>query len=379
MAFGLYLHFPFCRNKCSYCDFYKELYDAGLESRFYEALTIETELTAGQPSHVDREIATIFIGGGTPSLMNLDRLAAWFEQLRKYYHIPPGIEISLENNPDSITREKLDAFKALGITRPTFGVQSFNPDLLQLLNRKHKPVDSHRSVYLANALGFPTFGCDLIFGLPEQTSKLLAADLDEMIDLDPPHISFYQLTVEPGTKLAERVASGTLKMPDQELSLAMYRGGCQRMEEAGYVRYEVSSFAKPGHECRHNLSYWDGSDYLGLGPSAHSFMLGQRYANTSSVFEYIQSLNRGELPVVHDESGREERMVEAIMLGLRTARGIDRQLFASRYGQSVESTVNRQQFDLMVESGYIIPDDGTIRLSDEGVYIADDIIRRLVT
>ena len=257
-------------------------------------------------------------------------------------------------------------------------MQSFHPELLKLLNRKHKIEDSHRAVYLTNALRFKTFGADLIFALPKQTSRMLSNDLDQLIELDPPHVSFYQLTVEPDTPLARRVENGTLKPLDEELTLAMYRGGCERLAEAGYERYEVSSFAKPGHECRHNINYWEGGDYLGLGPSAHSFVRGQRFANVSSVQQYIHVLSQKEFPTEIDESGVEERMIEAIMLGLRMTRGIDRREFAERFGRNVEEQLDRRQYDLLVESGHVIPDRGRIRLSDTGFFLADEITRRLL-
>lgn len=378
MPFGLYVHFPFCRNKCSYCDFYKELYDARLEVRFFSALKIETELAAMTYSGTDREISTIFIGGGTPTLANIELFAGWLAQLRQLFVIPDDIEFSLENNPDSITVDKLATFKELGVNRPTYGVQSFNSQLLQLLNRKHNPTDSARAVYLTNALGFKNFGADLIFGLPKQTTQMLSDDLDAMVDLDPPHISYYQLTVEPNTTLAERVNSGSLVMPDPDLSLAMYRGGCARFADAGYVRYEVSSFAKPGYECLHNQRYWDGSDYLGLGPSAHSFMHGQRFANVGDVHEYVKQLSMGKRPLVADVSGSKERMVEAIMLGLRTTRGIDRHQFAMRFGSVVEDRIDLRQYEMFIKSGHVIDESGAIRLSDDGICVADEIIRRLV-
>ncbi|RME27610.1 MAG: coproporphyrinogen III oxidase family protein, partial [Candidatus Zixiibacteriota bacterium] len=229
MPFGLYLHFPFCRNRCSYCDFYKELYQAGLEKDFFDALAVETELVAEEYAALDNEIATIYVGGGTPSLVNLDFFATWLDQLRSLFYVGPEIEFSFENNPDSVTREKLLRLKELGVNRPVFGIQSFRPDLLKLLNRRHEPNDSHRCIYLANALGFDNYGVDIIFGLPKQNSEALSRDLDQIIDLAPPHISFYQLTVEPGTALADRVASGALKMPDPDFSFGLYRGGCERL------------------------------------------------------------------------------------------------------------------------------------------------------
>ncbi|MEW6051693.1 MAG: radical SAM family heme chaperone HemW [Candidatus Zixiibacteriota bacterium] len=377
MPFGLYVHFPFCRNKCSYCDFYKELYDVDLETKFFKALMIETELAAEAHGSTDREISTIFIGGGTPSLVNLGKFEEWLGLIRRLFIMPQGIEFSVENNPDSINVENLKAFKELGVNRPTYGIQSFNPKLLKLLNRKHNPEHSQKAVYLTNALGYTNFGVDMIFGLPRQTTRMLSADLDQIIDLEPPHISFYQLTVETGTTLAERVKAGSLVMPSQEVTMSLYRGGCERMAEAGYHRYEVSSFAKPGFECKHNLGYWVGDDYLGLGPSAHSFMNGERFANVPSVTKYIGSLLKRERPVIRDESGEEERMEEAIMLGLRMSRGIDRHQFALRFGQPIEDRLDLKQYELFINSGHLITEGETLRLSDEGILLADEITRRL--
>ena len=378
MPVGLYVHFPFCTNKCSYCDFYKELYDTDIEERYYNALTIETEMLAESLPTQSREISSIYVGGGTPSLTRLGRFADWLERLRRLFVLPKDIEFSLEHNPETVSREKLALFKQLGVNRPVFGIQSFNLQLLKLLGRRHDPRDSHRAIYLANALGYENFGVDLIFGLPKQTSKQMSADLDEVIDLDPPHISFYQLTVELGTPLAEKVTAGKIRMPDSELSMAMYRGGLEQLRDSGYMRYEVSSFAKPGHECQHNLRYWEGGDYIGLGPSAHSFINNQRYANRPNTLEYINLLLKGERPLEVDHSGIEERMTEAILLGLRTSRGINRRQFAGRFGRPLEERLDRKQYDLFVESGHLIPDRGNLRLSDEGILVADEITRRLL-
>ncbi|HUV31775.1 MAG TPA: radical SAM family heme chaperone HemW [Acidobacteriota bacterium] len=378
MSLGLYLHFPFCHNRCLYCDFYKELHDPALESRFYEALRIETELAAVQSGTSDHEVATIYVGGGTPSLTSLELFGTWLRQVKSVFHVSPQVEFSFENNPEFVIPELLAGLKDLGVNRPTFGVQSFNPRLLHLLDRRHSPDDCHRAIYLANTLAFENYGVDLLFGIPHQTSKLLSADLDQLVDLDPPHISFYQLTVEDGTPLQEDVRVGRLTVPGDELTTAHYRAVTETLRDAGYERYEVSSFAKPGCECKHNLRYWTGDDYLGLGPSAHSFIQGRRFANRRSVTDYIDSLARGRRPLVVDESGTEQRMLETIMLSLRTARGINRRRFRQRFGHSLEERLDRTQYDMFVESGHLIPDRGSLRLSDDGILVADEITRRLI-
>ena len=378
MPLGLYLHYPFCRNRCSYCDFYKELHNQELQKQFFDALKTETELIAEQYSGSMRRIRSIFIGGGTPSLMPVELLSDWLDQIRKLFVVEDDFEFSIETNPESVSLELLEFYRSIGVNRPLFGVQSFNRQLLKLLDRKHSPKDSYRAVYHANALGFSNFGLDLIFGLPGQSGEMLAADLEQFLALAPPHISFYQLTIEDGTVLADRVAAGSLRLPDEEINLAMYRTGVQQMEEAGYRRYEVSSFAKPGFECRHNLGYWNGDEYLGLGPSAHSFFDGQRFFNHDNLLLYIESLNNGQLPQVVDESGPEERMTEAILLGLRTTQGISRKKFSQRFGVSLRERLDLSQYRMLVESGHLLPGGGKLRLSDEGFYLVDEITRRLL-
>jgi oxygen-independent coproporphyrinogen-3 oxidase len=318
------------------------------------------------------------VGGGTPNLTDLSLFADWLAHARRHFDIAERIEFSIECNPEFVTLENLRALQQLGINRPVFGIQSFNTKLLKLLDRRHNPHHSHAAIYYANALGFKNWGVDLIFGLPGQSSKLLSADMDQLLEYEPPHISFYQLTVEEGTPLAERVRQGKVRLPDQELSLALYRGGVEKMADSGYRRYEVSSFAREGFECRHNLGYWEGGDFIGLGPSAHSFLANIRFANWPNVHDYIASLKSGILPRTIDESGLEERMNEAIMLGLRTSRGISRSAFANRFGHALESRLDRKQYALLVESGHIIPDRGMLRLSDEGIYVADEITQRLL-
>ncbi len=378
MPFGLYLHFPFCRHECSYCGFYKESYDRSREREFYRALMKETELAAARFAAHDTQISSIFVGGGTPSLTSIELFSKWLNLLRRLFRVPEGIEFTIECNPESATLEALEAFRRLGVNRPVIGVQSFDVKFLSLLGRRHQPHDSQRVVYQVNALGFCNFGVDLIYGLPGQTSRMLSADLDQLIDLNPPHISFYELVVKEGTRLCDQVASGEVRMPDRELTRAMYHGGTTRLQDAGYVRYEVCSFAKPGFEGRYNSDHWDGMDYLGLGPSARSFMQGEQGINPSSLADYIDILAEGRLPAVVDDSDSTEHMTEAIMLGLRTTQGISRSRFSRRFGIPVEDRLDREQYELLLESGHLVSGRNRLRLSEEGISLADRIARRLL-
>ncbi len=354
------------------------MHDAASEKHFWAALHTETELAAAALGESTRSISTIFVGGGTPSMIGIEQFANWLHLAKSLFHVPDNIEFSFECNPDSVTLELMQTLKSLGVTRPTIGIESFDTRALKSLNRPQTVEDCQRAVYYAHALGFRTFGVDLIFGLPNQTTKKLSKDLDQLVDLEPPHISYYQLTVEPGTRLHEQVSANKVRMPGDQLMHAMYKGGYERFLARGYERYEVSSFAKPGHQSEHNKGYWTGRNYLGFGPSAHSFMDGKRFVNTPDLRSYVRSLRKGELPRAIEDSGSAERMMEAVMVGLRTTVGIDRVIFTERYGQSLDDLLDRRQYDMLVESGHLLPEGTQLRLSDEGMLLADEITRRIL-
>jgi len=315
-----------------------------------------------------------------------------------------NVEFSFEINPESCERTLLERLLELGVNRPVFGVQSFDERLLKLLSRTHELRQVHEAVYLANALGFDTYGCDLLYALPGQTGKMLSSDLDQMTELEPPHVSFYQLTVEPGTELERQVTHGKLKLPDQDFAQALYSAGYEHFKDRGYERYEVCSFAKPStaapdpqgqvpgrslylpktelhplpaHACRHNLNYWTGGEYLGLGPAAHSFIDGRRFSNAANLYEYMEVLEKGRRPIIEDRSGVKERMFEAIMLGLRTSRGIDRAEFECRFHRPLSDAIDLRQCELLLNSRHLVDADACLRLSDEALILADEITRRL--
>lgn len=378
MPLGIYLHYPFCSNRCDYCDFYKEVYEVDAEREFFAALRSETDLAIDRFQLQDRHVTSLFIGGGTPSLAHLDLLAEWVAQIRSRLNVNNNAEFSVESNPESVSLPLLRSWRELGVNRPLFGIQSFDTKLLRRLGRRHRPVDSQRAIYHANALGYRNYGVDMIFGLPGQTTKMLSADLDQILDLEPPHVSFYQLTLESGTRMARTVARGRIRLPDQETSAAMYRGGVEKLAESGYDRYEVSSFARKGFECRHNLGYWVGDDYLGLGPSAHSFIDGNRFANCADLRQYVSTVNNSELPHTPDRSGPEERMAEAIMLGLRLTQGISREQFHHRFGFQVDDRLDPDQYRILIDSEHLVDSDDHLRLSADGLCLADEITRRLL-
>jgi len=378
MALSLYIHFPFCTNLCSYCDFYKVRHDENLEAEYFRALATELNLAADSIEPDKRKIETIYLGGGTPSLIEPALLEKLLSDLKSRFTFKPNLEFTLEINPESIDAERLTAYKELGVNRPVFGIQSFNIRLLKTLNRRHKLDDSFRAVYLARVLGLDNFGIDMIFGLPKQTGKRLSDDLNQLIDLSPPHVSYYQLTVEKNTPLEKKITGGKLRLPADDMTAAMYLAVNLECKKHNLHRYEVSSFALPGHECRHNLRYWEGGEYLGLGPSAHSFIENRRFANSPDLKLYFEKLSAGHRPLVFDTDNIESRMAEAIMLGLRTSRGISRKDFLMRFGIPAERIIDTQNLRILSQANLIDPGKEYIRLTDTGFPLADEIIRRLV-
>ena len=378
MSLSLYIHYPFCTNLCSYCDFYKIRCDADTEAAYFKALTAELALASGMIDPDDREIETIYFGGGTPSLINLSLLEKFLNELRRFFRMTAEPEFTLEINPESIDADRLNVFRELGVNRPVFGIQSFNTRLLKLLGRRHNLEDSFRAVYLTRALGFENFGIDMIFGLPRQTGKLLSDDLNSLIDLAPPHVSYYQLTVEHNTPLEKKIADGRLRLPADDLMAAMYLAINVELAQNDLHRYEVSSFAKPGFECRHNRRYWEGGQYLGLGPSAHSFIDNRRFANKPDLKTYIDMISKGIRPLVFDTDTVESRMTEAVMLGLRTTRGIDRKGFRQRFDTPLENIIDMQHLSIYMQAGLIEADAEFIKLTETGFPLADEIIRKLI-
>ena len=377
MSLGLYVHFPFCSYLCNYCDYFKVLHLPALEEKYFEALIQETKLVASEIP-ADAKIDTLFIGGGTPSLANLKLLEKWLSVARVGFHFSDNLEFSIECNIDSVDVEKLSALKELGVTRPNLGMQSFNEQLLKTITRPHSPRIGHQVVYHAHVLGFKSFNIDMLFGIPGQTSNLFLGDIGQLVDMEPPHISLYQLVVEHGTQLAESIESGELAVPDEPTIAAMYCSGAGTLTASGYEHYEISSFALPGHECKHNLNYWQGGEYIGLGPSAHSYLGGRSYSNVESVGDYIKSLSKKAIPRIINESAILQRADDTVLSGLRLKRGIDRELFVERFGVPLDDRIDPKEYELLIKNAMIVDDGRYLRATDTGFFQADAIARRLI-
>jgi len=319
---GLYLHIPFCKSKCPYCDFYSR---PGRESEipaFVEALLKEIKLYGGRIDKI-QPLATIFFGGGTPSLLTGTQLEKILAAIGDQFSISPNAEISLEANPGEINREKLKSYHELGINRLSLGCQSFNDEQLKFLQRIHTAETALKSYAAARSAGFGNINIDLIFNIPGQTEDDWENDLLKAVELAPDHISAYSLTLESGTPLFKRVRTGQVCMPGEAADAKLFTMTREVLRRAGYEAYEVSNFAKAGYQCRHNLAYWQFKPYLGLGPSAHSYSGASRWWNHASLTTYLAEIKEQHFPVAGAEQLTARDMFnEQILNGLRLNAGL---------------------------------------------------------
>ena len=367
---GIYIHIPFCKQACSYCDFYF-LTRQELRQPFVDALLEEIRTYRDRPEASER-VTTIYIGGGTPSLLSPQQLESILGQLERVFAIEPK-EVTLEMNPDDVTKPFLNSIQHLGISRASMGIQSFHPDLLQFMHRAHDPEEARRALNLIAETGFPDYTADLIYGNPGQTEDMLQSDLDELLRYNPPHISAYSLTVEPRTRLGKQVELGRIDPPDDEKVARHFDIVVQRTREAGLRQYEVSNYALPGKEAVHNSSYWNHVNYLGFGPSAHSFWWNRgedsavRRMNRPNLKEYIEepvSVQKREVMQL------DELAEERLMLGLRTASGVSLSNMRQKYGYQL-TEAQKRWIERQQESGTVGCDKDRLWLTPEGLRIAD--------
>jgi len=329
---GLYVHVPFCQTKCPYCDFYS-ITSPDLISAYLEALEREAPLYRDSFASFD----TLYLGGGTPSLLDTGQLTALVNNLRRHFDFATDTEFTLEANPDDITADKLRLFLDLGINRLSLGVQSFDEPELRFLKRRHTARQTMEAIELIRAAGFDNLSLDLMYGLPGQSLEGWTGTMEMALSFAPEHLSCYQLTIPAGetpappgetpalpTPFARRAARGELTLPDDEAQRDFFLLTGQFLQDQGYVHYEVSNFAKgEGYCCRHNLKYWRHTPYLGLGPAAHSFRAGRRWWNVSSVAQYCTALGAGGTPLAGSESLTPEQLrLESLCLGFRTREGV---------------------------------------------------------
>lgn len=294
MLHSLYLHIPFCSHRCAYCDFNTYAGQERLIPAYVDALSAEVDYV-GRRAPSDVAVGTLFFGGGTPSLLSPPQVGAILDSVRQAFALSIDAEITLEANPGTVGIEQLSELLSVGINRISFGVQSANGEELRMLERAHSFLDVVEAVVAARKAGFSNLNLDLIYGLPEQTLATWQVTVQRALELEPEHISAYALTLEHGTPFGNWARRGLLATPDPDLAADMYEWASEALEAAGYGQYEISNWAKPGHECRHNLQYWRGLPYLGLGAGAHGYAAGYRYSNVRRIETYVDRLGHLDL------------------------------------------------------------------------------------
>jgi len=372
---GLYLHIPFCKQACHYCDFHFST-SLGLKSRVVDAIIRELEL---RRDYLGPAVAleTIYFGGGTPSLLTAAELGQIFAAIYRHFAVAPGAEITLEANPDDLSAAKLQELRQAGINRLSIGLQSFYEPHLRLMNRAHTAEESTTAVRRAQDAGFENISIDLIYGVPAPGHHVWEADLANAFALGVPHVSAYALTVEPGTAFGHRLQKGTFRAAPDEFVATQFETLLAALRAHGYEQYEISNFCQPGRESRHNANYWRGVPYLGLGPSAHSYDGHNRQFTLANNPQYVAAvLERGEVPVTVDALTATDRANEYLLTTLRTARGCDLAHLRAYHGLDLPATRAAYLAGLQA-SGWARIRGEVLTLTDAGKLLADQITLEL--
>ena len=368
MSLGLYVHIPFCIKKCKYCDFISFCNKEDSFDKYISCVLKEAQQYNGQ------EIDTVFLGGGTPSILNSSQLATLISGLRKIFDFSANTEFTIEANPKTLDFEKLSILKLHGVNRISIGVQSFNDDELLKIGRIHNSQIAYNTVNMVKEAGFDNFNIDIMLNLPGQTKQSLENTLKTCIDLSPTHLSCYSLILEEGTPLYYEYERGIYTEPDDEYDRELYHFTNAFLKANGYNRYEISNFSKNGYECRHNLKYWNCDEYIGLGISAHSYQDGKRFYNTSDLFEY---LSEDFSPVEVLNLSYADKISEYMIMRLRLLEGIFCDDFFKRFGKRIEE-IYPKQLEKLTKNKLLINTDGYYRLSDYGIDISNTVLCEFV-
>lgn len=372
MEMGVYVHIPFCRSKCHYCDFtsYPGINEEEV-TLYIKALLKETDIyRAGLP---DLKIKTLYIGGGTPTCLTGGQLYVMLGSLYERLGIVKGTEVTVEGNPGTLDGHKLRIIKDSGCTRLSLGVQSFNQRELKMLGRIHSVNEVYDTVKNARAAGFDNLNIDLMYGLPEQEQKDWTDNLNKALELAPDHVSLYQLNYEEGTPFYSLLQQGIYQQFDQEKALNMYETAIETLIKSGYLHYEISNFSLPGKECKHNKIYWSNQEYLGLGAGASGYVAGIRYTNYKGLTEYGRVVREGEKPIESTEIITEDLCLrEAVFLGLRLIEGINKSEFFLRYGVRLEDKYG-ETINKLSKKGLLQDTATHLALTRQGLYLANQV------
>ncbi len=364
---GVYVHIPFCKKKCDYCDFISYCNKDNLIDDYVQAVKAEI-----QTQNIKPEITTIYIGGGTPSYIDSKYIIEILEKIKEK-NVSSNAEITIEVNPGTVTKEKLEDYIKSGINRISIGLQTTNDELLKQIGRIHNFTQFLETYKLAKKVGFKNINVDLMLGLPNQRIKDLKESLEQIIKLKPKHISVYSLIVEDGTPIANKIEKGEMQLPDEELERNMYWFVKNTLELNGFIHYEISNFAKKGYESKHNLNCWNQKEYIGIGASAHSYRDITRYSNTENIEEYIENVNNGNFnrnKIIHEVQKEDDAKKEFMLLGLRKIKGVDINQFKNKFGDN-PIYLFRNELKKLTDERLLIIDNNNIRLTNKGLDLAN--------
>jgi oxygen-independent coproporphyrinogen-3 oxidase len=366
---GLYLHIPFCKKACHYCDFHFST-QLDIKTQLSSALAKELSLQSGYLG--GETLETIYFGGGTPSLLSEAELNLIFNSIHKHAKVQTSAEVTLEANPDDLTQEKLRELKSAGINRLSIGIQSLDNQVLSFLNRSHDSQQALKSIDAARGAGFPNINVDLIYAIPGRNISLLKKDIDQLLALQPEHISAYSLTIEEKTVFGNWASRGKLSPETEEENASQFDLVMDKLAEAGFEQYEISNYARPGFQSQHNSSYWKQKKYLGIGPSAHSFNGSDRQVNVSNNHAYLKAIEAGEIPTTIETLSRENRINEYIMTSLRTLWGCNTDYLQHNFQFDLLKHQSRY-LDRAMKNGLIRLQEKTLVLTRSGKMLADKI------
>lgn len=370
-----YIHIPFCHHICHYCDFNKVFMQGQPVQEYLVALDKEMEISVKDDKDV---LQTVFVGGGTPTALNENQLQRLTESIQQRLNIGIDAEYTFEANPGDLTKEKLAILKAGGVNRLSFGVQTFNDELLQAIGRTHRAKEVYESIESAKNLGFENISIDLIYSLPGQTKQDFIESIQTALSLGLPHYSGYSLIIEPKTVFYNLMQKGKLSLPGQDAEAEMYETLMEQMELHGLQQYEISNFAIPGYESRHNLTYWNNEEYYGFGAGAHGYINGVRQSNYGPLKKYMEPLAAGELPILDRHSvSHIEKMEEEMFLGLRKTEGVSIRQFQLKFGKDP-----RVLFDVQISEwtrkGLLKVEQERIFLSKEGRLLGNEVFQSFI-
>jgi len=376
---GLYIHVPFCANKCNYCGFFSTHYETIKADEYLSALHLEIKRHALH--FAEQTFGSVYIGGGTPTTLTRDQFYRLFSIIHQNVNLPTDAEITVEANPHTITSNLLIQLKKLGVTRISLGVQSFSDEVLAQLGRIHSSDEAVTAVHAVRDGGFRNIGIDLIFGIPGQTEQQWNSTLETTASLAPDHISAYSLSIDEGSQLYRDVKDGKRVSPDNDVSATMYGTALQFLRSCGYHRYEISNFCLPGFECIHNVNYWDRGEYVGIGPGAWSFIGNKRWANVADVGQYVSRLMSGNS--VQDQDtvefvNEEQAAIEKLFLGLRKTSGVDLAAFGLQFGKdALDALMNN--IGNLERDGVVNVKKGVLMLTARGILHSNEVLSRMIT